>query len=310
MLDSGAFSVWNSGKTIQLDDCVAFCLQSPQVAVYVNLDVIPGKGVGVEEAAKQGWQNYRRMIRALPPDKVMPVYHEGEDIRWLHKYLDGGAKYVGLGGFSSDGEKRFRWVSSLRKELSQATLEATKFHGFAVGSCRLMNHFPWYSVDSTTWAKHGQVWQILIPKKKGGKYVYTEEPWVVRLSPRGKKAHQGHFTTLSPLAKQHLMDYLQLAKMPFGSYVVVDVPPAYTRTAGEFWVDTRKKQIVRTVEPGLTTDVNLRNRLNARFYREAVKVAGVSKFYFSAAPAMDWLPELKNILLSFHSVPKGFQRYL
>ena len=70
MIDSGAFSVWNKGTTIDLDDYIIYCLKYINSINYVvNLDVIPGKPgqrpskEEVERSAVIGYGNYHKMIR-------------------------------------------------------------------------------------------------------------------------------------------------------------------------------------------------------------------------------------------------------
>ena len=87
LLDSGAFSEWNAKgkgkepqKEINLDEYIEFCLDHIDVVDYIaNLDVIPGtpgdKNPSTEErerAAREGWENYERMIAGgIPPEKLI-----------------------------------------------------------------------------------------------------------------------------------------------------------------------------------------------------------------------------------------------
>jgi len=104
ILDSGAFSVWTRGVTIDLEEYISFCEQHSECSYYVNLDVIPGKPgdkssltkEAVEDSCKRGWDNWKMMIERLPKDKVIPVFHQGDDVKWLDKYLLAGVKYIGI----------------------------------------------------------------------------------------------------------------------------------------------------------------------------------------------------------------------
>jgi len=101
MLDSGAFSVWSSGKKIDLDEYTKFCKEHSNFTTVVNLDVIPPKGLRLskelkEACCQEGWDNYMSMLRHIPLEQLVPVFHRGEDFKWLEKYLDFGSPYIGL----------------------------------------------------------------------------------------------------------------------------------------------------------------------------------------------------------------------
>lgn len=314
MIDSGAFSVWKSGKTVDLDAYIRFCSEHRN-ALFVNLDVIPSlkdKTDEVERRCKESWRNYLRMVGELPRRCVIPVFHQGEPLRWVEKWLSKGCDVLGLSPSNEPGADRKGFLDHVRPVLLDgAGRPVVKVHGFGVGGLRLMYDFPWYSVDSTTWAKHAQVWQFLVPKTRGGKWDYTREPLVIRTSPRGKRKVQGHMHSLSPVLKRTVARYLSDNGVPEGSYVVADCLPGYKRAPGEVWVDATKKAVVRTTVPGVLSDSEWRNRLNARFYLNAAKAAGVSRFYFSAVPdCPDWVEELENVLLSFCHIPEGYEAWL
>ena len=88
-LDSGAYSAYSQGISINLDDYIAFIKENiSSLNVYANLDVIG-------DPAKT-WQNQRLMERAGL--NSLPTFHYNENERWLRKYLDKGYDYIALGG--------------------------------------------------------------------------------------------------------------------------------------------------------------------------------------------------------------------
>lgn len=166
ILDSGAFSAWNSGRSIDRQRYLEFILQMralyPKAKVYpVNLDVIPGKQgekitkSQVEESAHQGWENYEYFKKH--GIESIHVFHEGEDFKWLHKMI-GTVDYIGVSPCNDSSlPKKVEWCKHVFHEVP----EGQKTHGFAVTSQRLMKTFPWYSVDSASWAISaglGNVW--------------------------------------------------------------------------------------------------------------------------------------------------------
>jgi hypothetical protein len=103
MVDSGAFSAWTKDKEINLDEYISFIKRfEDDISYYINLDVIPGDpgrkptAKEIDFSANKGWENYQKMLEeGLNP---IPVFHFGEDIKWLRRIIDSGVNYVGLGG--------------------------------------------------------------------------------------------------------------------------------------------------------------------------------------------------------------------
>src|SRR5690348_2908111 len=83
MLDSGVFSTWKRGNTINIDEYIDFVKRNQDIIeICVNLDVIPSKyGQArtikqVEDSAKESYDNLKYMqSKGLQP---LPVFHRGE----------------------------------------------------------------------------------------------------------------------------------------------------------------------------------------------------------------------------------------
>ena len=250
-LDSGAFSCWNSGATIDVTQYRQFCVDHPGITYYVNLDVIPGSPnmnirrtpEMIEEACRQGWKNYMYLVRALPIEKVIPVFHRGEDFKWLERYLDFGTPYIGIGLSGALGtvtvEKR-DWVEEIKKYVfDSAGKPIVKTHGFAVTAWEMMLAMKWHSVDSASWVRQSAYGTVYIPKVRGGEFFYGQAPFLLNCSPKSpsRDDRQKHITTLSPTLKSQVMQYLETLKMPLGDYELVDVPEGYKRQPNELWWD-------------------------------------------------------------------------
>ena len=149
MLDSGAFSVWTKGETIDIDDYIRFCLDNPGVSYYIVLDVIAGgnrRDSDIESAEQATWDNYQYMLRqGLPMEKVMPVVHRGlGHTKWLEKYIDFGSPYIGFGqvGFFGNLASQKRDLDPISKVIFDSTGKAiVRTHGLAVTSFPLMKAF-------------------------------------------------------------------------------------------------------------------------------------------------------------------------
>ena len=141
-LDSGAHSVSKGTAKIHLDDYISFCHKVKDfVEIYANLDVIGDP--------KATWENQRIMEGAgLKP---LPVYHPGEEKKWLKRYAEG-YSYFGVGTMGNEKDnfiffrKVFEYVSQIRQPLP-------KIHGFGISVFNVIQSFPFFSVDATTWAR-------------------------------------------------------------------------------------------------------------------------------------------------------------
>jgi hypothetical protein len=173
-----------------LDSYIAFIHKyKEQCHAYVNLDVIYNP--------ERTWENQKYMeSNGLRP---MPVFHFGEDHCWLRKYMDE-YDYIGIGGLgqgatkesfiTTSGDVTFRYILESKQSI--------KTHGFAVTSLDLLQRYPYYSADSTTWVKMAGYGKIFIPGfGRDNEPDYTKQPIVLYVSDMGlqKKVTVGdHYT--------------------------------------------------------------------------------------------------------------------
>lgn len=162
IIDSGAFTVWNkNGGMIDIEKYRDFCLKLPQEYTFINLDVIPKTGSGVKEiemCAQQGYENYLLLTKYIK--NIMPVYHYGDDIKWLHKYVEH-SDYIGISPANDTHEKVKRaFLRSVFKVIDPAK---TKTHGLGYSSLSGLALFPFYSIDSISYKRTrvliGGVWK-------------------------------------------------------------------------------------------------------------------------------------------------------
>lgn len=148
-LDSGAFSADNSGKSIDIDKFIEFAkANSDKCDVVFNLDVI-GQKQAAEDSAEASYKNLKYI--ESKGVKTLPVFHQGEDFKWLDKLVSE-YDYVGLGGVAGDMMKKRteveKWFGYIFYRYPRH-----KFHGLGVTGMYLLKKFPFYSVDSTSWLK-------------------------------------------------------------------------------------------------------------------------------------------------------------
>lgn len=137
--DSGAYSAFTQGATVNINDYAAWLKRwSHVITTYVNLDVIR------DPAATD--KNQRALERmGLHP---LPVFHTGSSMR----VLDGLAKryaYIALGGMvGAKGASCLRWAADCMRRTQE---RGTVFHGFGQTRKDVIELLPWYSVDSSSW---------------------------------------------------------------------------------------------------------------------------------------------------------------
>jgi hypothetical protein len=137
-LDSGAFSAFRQYRTIDLGEYISF-IKTVQPNVFAALDVI--------ERPEETFGNYRAMkAEGLEP---LPVYHTNSNEKWLRGYLEA-EPYVALGGMAREVRaRRIKWLDWCWSIIGEYW--PVKIHGFGVTDRKLLERYPWYSVDSASW---------------------------------------------------------------------------------------------------------------------------------------------------------------
>lgn len=173
ILDSGAFSTWTKGSTVDLEAYAAFCtkfreLMPKEVEVnVVNLDVLPGTWGHVPSkediaiSAEKGWQNML-YLESLGL-KVIHVFHQHEDFAILDK-LKAHSDYIGISPANDVSMKeKLDWLNKVFLNLK----DGTKTHGFAVTSHKQLLGYPFYSVDSSSWVTPARFGRVAILTDRG-----------------------------------------------------------------------------------------------------------------------------------------------
>lgn len=213
-LDSGAYSAWSRGVQIDLDEYCAFIRQNiEQIEVYASLDAIPGAPGRVateaerHAAAEQSWDNYLYMVReGLDP---LPVYHYGEDMKYLERMLDYGCTYIGIGGLVGvPGDLRRVWLDRVFDRITDADGQPTiQTHGFGMTSIPLVFRYPWFSVDSTAWIRVTATGGIYLPAVVDGEFVFDRVPQVVTVSASNpKQKASGKAANTMPQKMREILD--------------------------------------------------------------------------------------------------------
>lgn len=197
-LDSGAYSAWSRGTAIDIDEYIAFIKANiDHIEVCACLDAIPGapgRAATTKEridAAETSWKNYLYM-KAEGVDSI-PVYHYGEDFKYLERMLDYGCDYIGIGGLVRvPGAMRRHWLDRVFTRLCGADgLPIVKTHGFGMTAVPLIFRYPWYSIDSTTWIQITANGAVYLPAMVNGEFVFDRIPSTVTVSSSNPKQGAG-----------------------------------------------------------------------------------------------------------------------
>jgi hypothetical protein len=170
MLDSGAFTGWNKGHPVTIDEVREQYDAFLEIAGdmfkeiwLINLDKIPGER-GRDptpdefvEAIEVSDRNYETLV-AEYGDRVLPVFHQGEDRTRLHQcaaMVDGKSDYICVSPRNDVAEiHRVRWSEEYHSYLHEE-YPFCNTHGLATTGVEMIRRVPWYSGDSAAWVQHG-----------------------------------------------------------------------------------------------------------------------------------------------------------
>lgn len=204
MLDSGAFSAWKAGGSIDIDDYIGFIEENgAAIDHYINLDVIPDG-----EASYKNFQYMKR--RGLNP---IPVFHTCTPAKYLVAYLKESA-YIALSVVDRRHVAKqitqldYFWDRYLTDDQGYALV---KVHGLGVSSLRIIDRYPWHSVDNGAWAQASSRRSLLIPKA-GNDSMALQHFSISRKKIDGKN----HYSNLDPDEQKKISDYLTVKRLELG----------------------------------------------------------------------------------------------
>jgi hypothetical protein len=279
-LDSGAFSSYSLGVSINLQDYINYIhAHINDVTVYAVLDDI--------RDPRKTWENQAEMERqGLHP---LPVYHTGEPREFLYRAMK--YEYFGFGGIALAITKlRLQVCDELFKILcpeSNGYRPMNKVHAFGCTHIYLLTRYPWYSADSTSWVLSSRFGSIMIPRKENGKYRYDSQFLKVIASTRQFSAGRNniHIRNYSPTELRIVREYLDSINIPIGKSVYKNIPftseppdneriitnndeAIFLVKSGAIDRPPKKGELMveEIVEPGVINNFLYRDQTNARFF--------------------------------------------
>lgn len=237
-LDSGAFSLrrlalasgdrWGYYRTKEhrwyLDAYATYVREhADRIDYYANVDVL-----GNPELTWRNQQYLEREHGLMP----VPVVHFGTDLWWLDRYLETDRDLVGIGGLvvGSQGHllvsNRDGWLHRVFLRTSDSRgITHTRLHGFGASGFRLCARFPWYSVDSTSWAKlagNGRIW---VPRVRRWGFDFTRSPIELRVCEDSCRKGSGGiaWTSLRGQARSNVQSWLDFVGIDAARFEEADV---------------------------------------------------------------------------------------
>jgi len=179
-----------------LEDYMTFLLAHGKDLVFsVSVDVMMNP--------EASWDIWKEMTKQGA--KAIPVFHFGEESKWLKKYMDE-TDYIGIGGLVNIGSKgaseKFR-ARAWKLLCDDKGKPLVKVHGFGITSFKTISDHPYHSVDSTaafTWSRYGS---IAMPRHAASSgWEYSELPKIVPVTPL-RSRDTNHFIHYRPGGVRH-----------------------------------------------------------------------------------------------------------
>ena len=176
-IDSGAFSAHTIDKKLDVDEYIQYVNSiDAHIHCFAQVDHIPGKfrqpktKEQLAEAPRLSWDNYLYMKdKVKSKHKLLPIFHQGEDFKWLHNILDfkdkdGHIQYIGISPANDSSiPGKIAFIDKCFSIISKSDNPNVKTHAFGMTSLTVLETYPFYSADSTSWIMTGAMGNIMTP---------------------------------------------------------------------------------------------------------------------------------------------------
>lgn len=178
LIDSGAYTAHKKDVDISVDDYINYLNENTKNFDYfIQLDTIPGKFGKPKTkedylvAAKQSFENFEYMLSKLEePDKLMPVFHFGDDMKHLKTLLEyrtptgNLVSYLGVSPANDTGVGiKATWIDKVFNCIKTNNREDIKTHALGMTSLDVLDQYPFTSADSTSWKLSAAYGSIITP---------------------------------------------------------------------------------------------------------------------------------------------------
>lgn len=172
-IDSGAYTAFTKNKPVDVDEYISYINGiSSRLHCFAQVDHITGKGETKNDTARLSWENFLYMrTRVSEPHKLVPIFHQGEDLYWLKNMLEysddiGKLDYIGFGAMVGTGvtrDDKCLFFDRAFSVIEHSSNPNVKVHAMGMTSLQLLECYPFYSADSTSWIMQAATGSIFTP---------------------------------------------------------------------------------------------------------------------------------------------------
>lgn len=165
-IDSGAFSVAHNNASVNINNYIKWINEHDNDCdAFAELDSIPFPILNQQTAAKSievSYNNYLYMHeRVKCPEKLLYVFHFGESQDKFKEIISTPIngklpEYIGIGGRHGVSTKaQDKYFAKMFNIIKTSNNPNIKVHAFGMTVLDLLEKYPFYSADSTTWLMLG-----------------------------------------------------------------------------------------------------------------------------------------------------------
>lgn len=198
-LDSGAFSAFTLGATIDLPEYCNYINRNRDLWRVEDGDMMCSVLDGIGDPLKT-YQNQLAMEQLGA--KPLPCFHFGEDERYLEWYV-ANYSYITIGGMVGKPSETLRvWLDRIWEKymIDGSGRPRLKVHAFGITAVPIMQRYPWYSVDSSSWIQAAAFGSI-----------FTPDWGPIAVSEKSPSRHDAgrHLTTLTQVEQEAVLTTLE-----------------------------------------------------------------------------------------------------
>ena len=139
----------------------------------------------------------------------IPVFHGDDGMDWLRRYIDDGHNLIGIGGAKNirrTWEQRRFYLDQVFNMTEKAGVMC---HGLAFTSLSLAFCYPWYSVDSSTWARFSAYGVVLIMEPE------SHRLGPIHISPEYMAKKKGSYNDMPPRIQKEIRRQIEESGFDF-----------------------------------------------------------------------------------------------
>lgn len=167
-LDSGAFSAFTLGVELSVSEYVDYIARNMDILRVEDGNLMASvlDGIGDPHQTYRNQLEMEGLLKLKGIDaRPLPCFHSGEDERYLEHYVQN-YDYITLGGMvGASTQQLMVWLDRMwdRYLTDGSGRPRCKVHGFGITAIPIMEAYPWYSCDSSSWIQSAAFGSIIMP---------------------------------------------------------------------------------------------------------------------------------------------------